>query len=170
MIRTEFYVSQIFLTKIIEIIEYFLLIVFFVFNILIFIPTLTGNNLLRDGIYSFFSIVCHQKESLSFVIDSHKLAVCSRCTGIYQGFLISGIFFSFFFKKRITKRIIKSFIIITLLLTLLSKIYQYYEINPLTNYIRWLSGFFIGIIFSYPIYYKGEKNETKRINREYKTK
>jgi uncharacterized membrane protein len=164
MIRTEFYVSQIFLTKIIKIIEYSLLIVFFAFNILIFIPVLTGNNFLREGIYSFFSIVCHQKESLSFVIGSHKLSVCSRCTGIYQGFLISGLFFMFFLKKEIKKNMVKLFIIITLLIILLSKIYQYYEINLLTNLIRWLSGFFIGIIFSYPIYYKGERDGRKQIN------
>ena len=162
MIRTEYYVSQTFLTKITNIIEYFLLVVFFFLNIIIFIPSLTHNDLIRESIYNLFSFVCHQDKSLSFVINSHKLAVCSRCTGIYQGFLIGGIMFFTLFKKNINKNTLKHFLIITVLIIMFSKVYQYYIINIFTNLIRWLSGIFIGIIFSYSIYYKGEKYGTKQ--------
>ena len=38
------------------------------------------------AIYRGFSVLCHQLPERSYFIDGHKLAVCSRCTGIYFGF------------------------------------------------------------------------------------
>lgn len=49
-----------------------------------------GNALSRKAsgfITLFFSPVCHQIPDRSFHIVGHTLAVCSRCTGIYIGFL-----------------------------------------------------------------------------------
>lgn len=40
-------------------------------------------------IYRGFATICHQLPERSFFIDDHKLAVCSRCTGLYAGFLIT---------------------------------------------------------------------------------
>jgi uncharacterized membrane protein len=40
-------------------------------------------------IYGVFSNVCHQLPERSFFIEGHKLAVCSRCTGLYTGFALS---------------------------------------------------------------------------------
>ena len=39
-----------------------------------------------QAIYHAFGIVCHQLPERSYFIDGHKLAVCSRCTGLYAGF------------------------------------------------------------------------------------
>ena len=41
---------------------------------------------LANGIYRAFAPFCHQLPERSYFIDGHKLAVCSRCTGIYFGF------------------------------------------------------------------------------------
>ena len=38
-------------------------------------------------IYQGFSAVCHQRLERSYLFNGFPLAVCSRCTGIYFGFL-----------------------------------------------------------------------------------
>lgn len=38
-------------------------------------------------IYRSFSAVCHQMPERSFCLHGFQLAVCSRCTGIYVGFV-----------------------------------------------------------------------------------
>jgi uncharacterized membrane protein len=43
-------------------------------------------------IYQGFSVICHQIPERSFLIGGFPLGVCSRCTGIYAGFLL-GLFF-----------------------------------------------------------------------------
>src|SRR6185503_13283173 len=40
-------------------------------------------------IYRAFAALCHQRPDRSYFIDGHKLAVCSRCTGIYAGFVFT---------------------------------------------------------------------------------
>ena len=49
-------------------------------------------------IYFFFSKICHQIPERSFFIYGKQLAVCSRCTGLYFGFLFGAIFYPFIFK------------------------------------------------------------------------
>ena len=45
-----------------------------------------GHNEIAEGIYRGFGIFCHQRPDRSYFIEGHKLAVCSRCTGLYAGF------------------------------------------------------------------------------------
>ena len=46
----------------------------------------SGHSEFAVGIYRAFGIFCHQRPDRSYFIDGHKLAVCSRCTGLYAGF------------------------------------------------------------------------------------
>ena len=46
----------------------------------------SGHDALAFAIYRGFAPFCHQRPDRSYFIDGHKLAVCSRCTGIYAGF------------------------------------------------------------------------------------
>jgi uncharacterized membrane protein len=48
-------------------------------------------------IYLFFSKICHQIPERSFFIFGKQLAVCSRCTGLYFGFLLGTILYPFIF-------------------------------------------------------------------------
>ncbi len=47
-------------------------------------------------IYFIFSPLCHQIPEKSFYLFGFPLAVCSRCTGIYLGFLIGTLIYPFF--------------------------------------------------------------------------
>lgn len=46
-----------------------------------------GHTAAAQVIYQAFGHVCHQIPERSFFLNGHALAVCSRCTGIYAGFL-----------------------------------------------------------------------------------
>jgi uncharacterized membrane protein len=48
-----------------------------------------------ESLYSFYGKSCHQADSRSFHIGEHKFGVCSRCTAIYFGFLLSVIIYPF---------------------------------------------------------------------------
>ena len=45
--------------------------------------------------YQCYSTVCHQYEARSLSIFGHKLAVCSRCNGIYFGALLGTLLYPF---------------------------------------------------------------------------
>ena len=49
----------------------------------------SGYTGIAQVIYGAFSKLCHQLPERSYFIDGHKLAVCSRCTGIYAGFALT---------------------------------------------------------------------------------
>jgi uncharacterized membrane protein len=46
-------------------------------------------------LYACFAPVCHQNPLRSFVVLGAPLAVCSRCFGIYAGFLAGTVFYPF---------------------------------------------------------------------------
>src|SRR4051812_27685674 len=48
-----------------------------------------GHTALALPIYEAFSYLCHQLPERSLHLEGQKLAVCSRCTGIYFGFALS---------------------------------------------------------------------------------
>ena len=47
-----------------------------------------------------FSLICHRLPEKTFGLDGRLLPLCSRCTGIYAGFLISFIFLAVTAKRR----------------------------------------------------------------------
>ncbi|HEX5965590.1 MAG TPA: DUF2085 domain-containing protein [Pyrinomonadaceae bacterium] len=53
---------------------------------LIVVAPLTAGSHLANSIYGAFAGLCHQLPERSYFIAGHKLAVCSRCTGLYAGF------------------------------------------------------------------------------------
>ena len=60
--------------------------------VLIFVAPLaaaSGHNAWAEVIYHGFGLFCHQRPDRSYFIEGHKLAVCSRCTGLYAGFAIT---------------------------------------------------------------------------------
>ncbi|HVG33513.1 MAG TPA: DUF2085 domain-containing protein [Pyrinomonadaceae bacterium] len=49
----------------------------------------SGHTALALPIYEAFSYLCHQLPERSLHLEGQKLAVCSRCTGLYFGFALS---------------------------------------------------------------------------------
>lgn len=54
-------------------------------------PGITGNGV--EGAYQYFQhrvfdLLCHQDQSRSWQFNGHYMAVCSRCFGVYTGFLM----------------------------------------------------------------------------------
>jgi len=47
-----------------------------------------GSRTLAGLIMLFYAPTCHQMADRSFHIGGHAMAVCTRCTGIYTGFLL----------------------------------------------------------------------------------
>jgi uncharacterized membrane protein len=60
---------------------------------LIVIAPLTAGSHLANSIYGGFAVVCHQLPERSYFLAGHKLAVCSRCTGLYAGFALTLLFY-----------------------------------------------------------------------------
>jgi uncharacterized membrane protein len=62
-------------------------------------PLWAGETDIRGGVsnflYTFYSNSCHQMDERSFHMLGNKLGVCSRCTMIYFGFLLSSILYPF---------------------------------------------------------------------------
>jgi len=61
-----------------------------------------GHGELAQVIYRAFAVLCHQRPDRSYFIDGHKLAVCSRCTGIYAGFVFTLLLYPLIRSLRIT--------------------------------------------------------------------
>lgn len=53
-----------------------------------------------DGLYRWYSNVCHQFGSRSFHLHEHPFAVCVRCTSIYAAFLSTLITIRFSIRLR----------------------------------------------------------------------
>jgi len=122
------------------------------------------NNLIEKIGFS----VCHQLPSRSLNIGNLYLPVCSRCTGIYIGFLVSALILFLMFRKK-ENDLPPAYIIIILCLFILSTvingILSYFTLFSTSNNIRFLTGFLCGssiMTIIYPIfifqYYKESEN------------
>jgi len=59
-----------------------------------------GHSLFSGVLYLFFSNICHQIPERSFFILGKQVAVCSRCTGLYLGFLFGAIVYPFLYRLK----------------------------------------------------------------------
>ena len=115
--------------------------------------------------------VCHQLPSRSLIIGGIILPICSRCSGIYAGFIITAVFLFIIYRKK-ENGLPPLYILVILGLFFLSAVidgiasnFGLYETN---NIIRFITGFLGGssiMIVLYPIftfqYYRQSK--AKRI-------
>jgi len=73
-------------------VKFILFVSLLIWNIGIFSPCFSGNNLLIHHLLKFiYSPVCHQITERSFSCNHLQFMVCARCTGIYFGAMIASL-------------------------------------------------------------------------------
>jgi len=102
-------------------------------------------------IYSLFSPICHQNPARSFFIFGYPLAVCSRCLGIYIGFLGGVIIYPLFrgFSSLSLPRT-KYFLALSLPIGV-DTLGNFFRLWSTSNWPRFVLGFVWGIIL--PFYF-----------------
>lgn len=91
-------------------------------------------------------IGCHQKPERSFYVKGYQLPVCSRCFGIYIGYVIGFfLYLKFGFSK------LKEFGVIGVVIMFMDWWLQYMKVLQSTNLRRLLTGVYGGI--GYIIFY-----------------
>lgn len=101
--------------------------------------------------YALFSPVCHQLPSRSFFLFGYPLAVCSRCLGIYFGFLAGMALYPFlkgFSSLSLPKN--RTFLLLSFPIVL-DTIGNFFHIWSTSNWIRFATGFLWGCIL--PFYF-----------------
>lgn len=100
---------------------------------------------------NFYGQICHQIEKRSFFVFSKPMLICSRCSGIFGGFLTLFLFVTFFssLRKWLDKLNYKIILVFSLPL-LIDWILNFIFKVESTNLVRFLTGFLFSII---PVYF-----------------
>src|SRR3989344_4602285 len=95
-------------------------------------------------------LLCHQKPERSYSIAGEALIVCSRCLGIYVGFLASVVFLVVAFGL-FTHALNFIFVLLLLVPMGIDGISQLFKIresnNPLRFFTGYLAGFAVALVF-----------------------
>ncbi len=103
------------------------------------------NNETAQGLYSFYSKVCHQQGEHSFHLGNEKFGVCMRCTSIYFGFCLSLLLMPLFGALKRNKITDKKFLTIILMPMLIDIVLNFLNISSSTVETRILSGLLFGL-------------------------
>ncbi|MCL5073683.1 MAG: DUF2085 domain-containing protein [Actinobacteria bacterium] len=102
--------------------------------------------------------VCHQIPQRTLLFGKIYMPICSRCSGIYIGFLVSIIFLFLVFRKR-ESDLPPAYVIICAAVFILSMIIDgilsYFGVYSTNNTIRLITGYLFGAgtaIIIYPIF------------------
>jgi len=105
-----------------------------------------GYNGVAFAIYRAFGTLCHQIPARSYFIDGHKLAVCSRCTGIYAGFGFTLLVYPLVRSLRNTGTPPRSLLILAALPLAIDFSLTYFGIWENTHTSRMLTGLLLGSV------------------------
>jgi len=97
---------------------------------------------LANKFYGLMSLSCHQNPLRSFWIFGYPMALCSRCSGIYLGSILTLLLL--IFKDFRLKSL---FIILLLLMVITEIVLEKVTILEGNNFIRFISGNICGFIF-----------------------
>lgn len=95
-------------------------------------------------------LLCHQKEERCYWMCSEPLIVCSRCLGIYFGFLLTFIFLliSFGFFTRRVEFLLAVLFLVPMGIDGVSQLFKFRESNnPLRFFTGYLAGFAVALVF-----------------------
>ena len=107
----------------------------------------SGYTVFSKIFYIGFSDACHQLDARSFYIDGFKMAVCSRCFGIYLGIFFGAILYPILPKKNLHPRLL----LIFLFPLALDGGTQLLGLRTSNNSLRLFTGLLFGIILPFYI-------------------
>jgi uncharacterized membrane protein len=132
-----------------------------------------GIKAISEPIYSFYSWLCHQIDNRSFHYREEKFAVCSRCFGVYFGFLIGLLIYPIFRKLENTEPFSRFWLFLAMTPMGIDFSLTFFEIWENTHLSRSITGGILGIacaIFIVPALVEiGQfviirKNRTKKLD------
>ena len=104
----------------------------------------SGHGEIARGIYGAFRVLCHQLPERSYFIDGHKLAVCSRCTGIYGGFALTLLLYPLIRSLKTTALLARKWLVLATIPTLIDFSLTFFGIWENTHTSRLLTGLLLG--------------------------
>ena len=110
------------------------------------LAAVAGHPRLAGVIYGAFAPLCHQLPERSYFIDGHKLAVCSRCTGIYAGFAFTLLLYPLVRSLRNTATPPRSVLILAALPLAIDFSLTFFGFWENTHTSRLLSGALLGSV------------------------
>lgn len=105
-----------------------------------------GHSAIAFNIYLPFSYLCHQIPARSFYFAEHPLAVCSRCTGIYAGFLLGVIVYPIVRSLRSTETPERKWLFIAALPLAIDFFLEFLGIWQNTHSSRFFTGALLGSV------------------------
>lgn len=105
-----------------------------------------GHPAIAFNIYLPFSYLCHQIPARSFHFADHPLAVCSRCTGIYAGFLLGVIAYPIVRSLRSTVTPERKWLFIAAVPLAIDFSLEFFGIWHNTHASRFFTGVLLGIV------------------------
>lgn len=110
------------------------------------IAAASGHSEVAEGIYRGFGVFCHQRPDRSYFIDGHKLAVCSRCTGLYAGFAFTLLIYPLVRSLRSAAIPPRKFLFLAVLPLLIDFSLTFFGIWENTHTSRLLTGALLGSV------------------------
>ena len=105
-----------------------------------------GHRELAQAIYRAFGMFCHQLPERSYFIEGHKLAVCSRCTGLYAGFAFTLLLYPLVRSLRIATTPPRSWLILAIVPLGIDFSLTFFGIWENTHTSRLLTGALLGSV------------------------
>ena len=106
----------------------------------------TGHDQVAQTLYRSFGILCHQLPERSYFIAGHKFAVCSRCTGVYAGFLLTLLGYPLIRSLRSVEVPARRWLFVFSLPLLIDFALGFFGIWENTHSSRFITGFLFGSV------------------------
>jgi len=106
----------------------------------------SGHDQVARTLYRSFAILCHQLPERSYFIAGHKFAVCSRCTGVYAGFLLTLLGYPLIRSPRSVEVPARRWLFLLSLPLLIDFALGFFGIWENTHSSRFITGFLFGSV------------------------
>jgi uncharacterized membrane protein len=108
---------------------------------------------LRNGLpflgltlYRAFSYLCHQIPERSFFIAGHPFAVCSRCFGLYAGFMTAVVFYPLVRSIRSTETPSRKWLFVAAVPMAIDFSVEFFGLGHNTHFSRFSTGALLGAV------------------------